>query len=85
MTVDDRLLLDLALAEVRRLRDREAKVPVGAQLELPNADALVAEAAQAAVQLRCAASRLALRAPREAASLRERADRLTKLLPRRAS
>lgn len=59
---DDRLLLDLALAEVRRLRP------------------LVAEAAQAAVQLRMTASRLAARAPLEARALEERADRIGRLI-----
>jgi hypothetical protein len=81
MSVDMTLALELALAEVRRLRARTASP--SAQPQLPGVtDELVAEAAQAAVQLRVAASRLRTRAPREATALQERAARLESVLRR---
>ena len=81
VSIDKDLALELAYAEIKRLRTRP--VGSGAQQSLPGVtDELVAEAAQAAVELRLAASRLANRAPREAVRLRGRADRLQKVLGR---
>lgn len=82
MNVDDRdLALELALAEVKRLREQLKHQP-----SLPGVpDTLVAEAAQASVELRVTASRIQKRAPKVAEALRHRAARLEKALPRRAS
>lgn len=83
LDVDARdLALELALAEVKRLREQLRHQP-----SLPGVpDTLVAEAAQAAVELQVTASRIEKRAPRAAADLRARAERLKRALPtRRAS